>query len=44
MDALSQRNVSRLISLADPEVEWRSFFAIGESGGVYPGHDGTRCT
>jgi ketosteroid isomerase-like protein len=42
MDALGQRDLSRLISLADPDVEWRSFFAIGESGGVYRGHDGTR--
>jgi ketosteroid isomerase-like protein len=42
MDALSQRDLSRLISVADPEVEWRSFFAIGESGGVYRGQDGTR--
>jgi ketosteroid isomerase-like protein len=41
MNALSQRDVPRLIALADPEVEWRSFFAIGE-GGVYRGHDGTR--
>jgi len=42
MDALSQRDLPRLISLADPEVEWRSFFAIGQTGGVYRGHDGTR--
>jgi uncharacterized protein len=42
MEALNQRDLSRLISLADPDVEWRSFFAIGESGGVYRGHDGTR--
>jgi ketosteroid isomerase-like protein len=41
LDALSRRDVSRLVALADPEVEWRSFFAIGE-GGVYRGHDGTR--
>jgi hypothetical protein len=42
MDVLGQRDLSRLISLADPEVEWRSFFAIGESGGVYRGYEGTR--
>jgi uncharacterized protein len=42
MDVLGQRDPSRLISLADPEVEWRSFFAIGESGGVYRGYEGTR--
>jgi ketosteroid isomerase-like protein len=41
MDALSRRDVSRLMAFADPEVEWRSFFAIGE-GGVYRGHDGTQ--
>ena len=41
MATLSRRDVERLIALADPEVEWRSFFAIGE-GGVYRGHDGTR--
>ena len=41
MNALSRRDVPRLIALADPEVEWRSFFAIGE-GGVYRGHDTTR--
>ena len=27
MDALSRRNVERLIEFADPEVEWHSFFA-----------------
>jgi ketosteroid isomerase-like protein len=42
LDALSRRDLSRLIALADPEVEWHSFFALGESGGVYRGHDGTR--
>lgn len=41
LDALSRRDVSRLVTLSDPEVEWRSFFAIGEEG-VYRGHDGTR--
>jgi ketosteroid isomerase-like protein len=38
---LSTRDASRLIALADPEVEWHSFFALSE-GGVYRGHDGTR--
>ena len=28
--------------MSDPEVEWHSFFALGEGGGVYHGHDGTR--
>jgi ketosteroid isomerase-like protein len=41
MDALSRRDVSRLIELADPDVEWHSFFMLGEEG-AYRGHDGTR--
>jgi uncharacterized protein len=41
MDALGQRDAERLIALADPDVEWYSFFAMGE-GGAYRGHDGTR--
>lgn len=44
LDALAQRDVSRLVALADPEVEWRSFFAevtLGEGGG-YRGHAGIR--
>ena len=41
LEAISRRDVSRLIELARPDVEWRSFFAIGE-GGAYRGHDGTR--
>jgi ketosteroid isomerase-like protein len=41
MHALGTRDPSRLILLSDPEVEWYSFFALGE-GGVYRGHDGTR--
>ena len=39
LDAVTRRDLSRLIALSDPEVEWRSFFAIGEEGGVYRGHD-----
>jgi ketosteroid isomerase-like protein len=42
MDALSRRDLSRLLSFADPEVEWQSFFAELGEGGVYRGHDGTR--
>ena len=42
MEALSQQDLSRLIALADPEVEWHSFFAQLGEGGVYRGHDGTR--
>jgi ketosteroid isomerase-like protein len=42
MDTLGKRDLSRLIELSDPEVEWHSFFAMGEGGGMYRGHDGTR--
>jgi uncharacterized protein len=42
MDALSRRDLSRLIAVSDPEVEWYSLFALGEHGGAYRGHDGTR--
>jgi ketosteroid isomerase-like protein len=44
LDALARRDVSRLIALTDPEVEWHSFFAVlapGE-GGAYRGHEGIR--
>ena len=44
LDALAQRDVSGLIDLTDPEVEWHSFFAevaMGKGGG-YRGHDGIR--
>jgi ketosteroid isomerase-like protein len=41
LEAIAARDPSRLIALADPEVEWHSFFALGERG-VYRGHDGTR--
>ena len=40
--ALGPRDPSRLIALSDPEVECHSFFALGEQGGVYHGHDGMR--
>jgi ketosteroid isomerase-like protein len=42
MDALGKRDSSRLIALSDGEVEWHSFFAMGEGGAMYRGHDGTR--
>jgi ketosteroid isomerase-like protein len=42
MDAISRRNVPLLAELAASEVEWYSFFAIGQEGGVYRGHEGTR--
>ena len=41
LDTLGTQDASRLIALSDPEVEWHSFFALGE-GGAYRGHDGTR--
>jgi ketosteroid isomerase-like protein len=42
MDALSGRDLSRLLAFADPEIEWHSFFAELGEGGVYRGLDGTR--
>jgi ketosteroid isomerase-like protein len=42
IDAVARRDVSRLIELTDPEVEWRSFLAEISGGGVYRGHDGIR--
>jgi ketosteroid isomerase-like protein len=42
LEALGQRDTSRLIALSDPDVEWHSFFAMGEGGGMYRGHEGTR--
>ncbi len=42
MGALSDGDFARLVALADPDVEWRSFFAeLGEEG-VYRGIDGMR--
>jgi ketosteroid isomerase-like protein len=38
LDAIAQRDLSRLIASTHPDVEWRSFFALGE-GGKYSGHD-----
>ncbi len=42
MEALSRRDLTRLIAFADPEVEWHSFFAELGQRGVYQGHEGTR--
>ena len=42
MDALGRRDISRVIALTDPEVEWHSFFAELGDKGVYLGHEGTR--
>ena len=41
MRTINTRDPSLLIALSDSEVEWHSFFALGE-GGVYRGHDATR--
>ena len=40
--AVAERDLELLLELTDPDVEWRSFFALGEAGGVYRGHDGLR--
>jgi ketosteroid isomerase-like protein len=42
LDALGERDDARLIALSHPEVEWHSFFAMGEGGGMYRGHEGAR--
>ena len=42
MDALGRRDISRVIALTDPEVEWHSFFAELGDKGVYLGHEVTR--
>lgn len=42
LDALSERDLPRLLGFADPDVEWHSFFAGLGAGGVYRGHEGTR--
>ena len=39
-DALTGRDVDELIAVSHPDVEWFSFFAIGE--GVYRGYDGIK--
>ena len=41
-EAVSERDLDQLVALTDPEVEWRSFFAVGEQGGAYRGHAGLR--
>ena len=42
MAALSRGDYDQLVTLADPEVEWRSFFAELGEGGVYRGIEGMR--
>jgi ketosteroid isomerase-like protein len=41
-DAVARQDVSLLIELTDPQVEWHSFVAQLQEGGVYRGHDGLR--
>jgi len=40
LEALGRRDAAGLIALSDPQVEWHSFFAIGQEGGVYCGYAG----
>ncbi len=42
MRALGAREYSTLVEMADPDVEWHSFFAELREGGVYRGHEGMR--
>ena len=42
IDAVARQDVTRLIELTDPEVEFHSFMAQLGEGGVYHGHDGIR--
>ncbi|MDQ3554693.1 MAG: nuclear transport factor 2 family protein [Chloroflexota bacterium] len=42
IDAVERRDLTSLIDLTDPEVEWRSAFVVGGTGGVYRGHEGMR--
>ena len=42
VEAVAQMDLSRLIELTDPDVEWHSFLAQLGEGGVYRGHDGMR--
>jgi len=38
LEAVTERDLAALMSLTDPEVEWRSFFAALLRGGEYRGH------
>jgi ketosteroid isomerase-like protein len=42
VDAVARRDVSRLIELTDPDVEWRPFATGLLEEGVYRGHEGVR--
>jgi uncharacterized protein len=39
-EAVAQQDSASLLELTHPDVEWRSFFALGEGEGVYRGHSG----
>ena len=39
LEAVTERDLAALMSLTDPEVEWRSFFAALLRGGEYRGHE-----
>ena len=38
--AVGEQSLPRLMELTDPDVEWSSFFTVGEKAGVYHGHEG----
>ncbi|MDQ6810583.1 MAG: nuclear transport factor 2 family protein [Actinomycetota bacterium] len=40
--AITERDLSRMFELSDPNIEWRSFFAELAEGGGYRGHEGMR--
>jgi len=42
IDAVEQRDLGGLVDLTHPEVEWRSAFVVGGTGGLYRGHGGMR--
>jgi ketosteroid isomerase-like protein len=42
VDAVNRRDISCLIELTDPEVEWHTFLAELREEGAYRGHDGIR--
>jgi ketosteroid isomerase-like protein len=42
INAVERQDLSRLIDLTDPDVEWHSVLAQLGEGGVYHGHDGMR--
>jgi ketosteroid isomerase-like protein len=42
VDAVNRRDISRLVELTDPDVEWHTFLAELRGEGGYRGHDGIR--